>query len=109
MTFTDERGAIEDLVGPVDCITRIFTAKGAVRGNHVHEHTTQWTFVISGVLLIASAGKREMVHPGEMVVHEPGTPHAWQALTDADCLVFTRGPRGEDYESDTIRLKDPLL
>jgi quercetin dioxygenase-like cupin family protein len=45
-----------------------------------------------------------------MVVEEPGVPHAWKALGDTVCLVFTRGPRsGADYESDTTRLDKPLL
>jgi hypothetical protein len=45
-----------------------------------------------------------------MVEHKPGMPHAWKALEDTVCLVFTKGPRsGEGYESDTYRLDDPLL
>ena len=40
----------------------------------------------------------------------PGDPHAWKALEDSECLVFTRGPRsGENYEEDTYRLDTPLL
>jgi quercetin dioxygenase-like cupin family protein len=50
------------------------------------------------------------VGAGEVVKHPPGTPHAWRALEDTECLVFTLGPRsGEDYESDVIRLEEPLL
>jgi hypothetical protein len=47
---------------------------------------------------------------GTLVHHRPGDPHAWRALEDTDCLVFTRGPRsGENYEQDTYRLRNPLL
>jgi quercetin dioxygenase-like cupin family protein len=106
--FEDERGTIEDIIpgGKIDCVTRILTKKGAVRGNHYHKHTTQWTYVVSGRLLVPSGG--EML-PGQMRMDAPGEPHAWKALEDTVCLVFTRGPRGEDYESDTHRLEEPLL
>jgi quercetin dioxygenase-like cupin family protein len=110
--YEDARGVIQDLFDgePVDAVTHITTLKGAIRGNHYHEHTTQWTLVLSGRLLIANPAMQKIVRPGEMVTHVPGDPHAWKALEDASCLVFTRGPRsGADYESDTYRLDEPLL
>jgi quercetin dioxygenase-like cupin family protein len=109
--FEDERGVIEDLFGggPVH-VARIVTHDGAIRGNHVHRHTEQWTLVCSGRLLVASGPGRDLLNPGDMVHHPPGCPHAWQSWADgSECLVFTKGPRGEDYESDTYRLKEPLL
>jgi quercetin dioxygenase-like cupin family protein len=30
--------------------------------------------------------------PGEIVKHDPGVPHAWKAIEDCECLVFTKGP-----------------
>jgi quercetin dioxygenase-like cupin family protein len=124
--FEDERGVIQDLFdGEPVAVTRITTAAGKVRGNHVHKLTTQWTLVIDGLLLVVEAdrpgrfiadarargaGRRRHVLPGEMVQHDPGVAHAWKALSDTDSLVFTRGPRsGEDYETDTYRLDEPLL
>jgi quercetin dioxygenase-like cupin family protein len=108
--FEDHRGVIQDLLGPVDAVTHITTAAGAVRGNHVHHKTTQWTLVLGGRLLMASGdGTAELVG-GDMVEHPPGVPHAWKAIADTDCLVFTKGPRsGEGYETDTHRLEEPLL
>jgi len=107
----DDRGIIEDLIGPVDSVTRIFTKKGKVRGNHVHYATTQWTYVVYGSLLIVTrepgdgAWTSKTYGPGTMACEKPGTAHAWRALTDVTALVFSRGPRsGEDYESDTFRL-----
>jgi quercetin dioxygenase-like cupin family protein len=110
-TFIDERGVIQDLLTePIDAVTRIRTVKGAVRGNHVHRRTTQWTYVLTGSLLVASGDSETIAGPGDMLVDEPGTPHAWKALEDTDCLVFTQGPRsGADYESDTHRLEVPLI
>lgn len=115
-SFADERGFIEDILpGPIDCVTRIMTRAGAIRGNHVHKQTHQWTYLVSGVLrmvLVDATGHRhEHLHGAGHLVHEPpGLPHAWQAVEDTVVLVFTRGPRsGEAYESDTERLVVPLL
>jgi quercetin dioxygenase-like cupin family protein len=112
--FEDERGVIQDLLGPVDAVTEIFTRKGAVRGNHIHRKTTQWTYVVSGCLRMAfEAEGRPFFHeagPGQLVCEAPGVPHAWQALENTRVLVFSRGPRsGDAYESDTVRLEVPLL
>lgn len=119
--FEDNRGIIQDiLAGPIDSVTEIFTYKGAIRGNHVHYHTTQWTYVISGRLQVATPANVQSwgtlvsraVHlmdygPGDLVCDPPGVPHAWKALEDTKVLVFTRGPRsGASYESDVKRL-DP--
>jgi quercetin dioxygenase-like cupin family protein len=109
--FVDDRGWIRDVLRePFDSVTRIFTVKGAVRGNHWHAKTTQYTYVLSGRLEYAEANMlpraaRCVLSSGDMITTEPNFVHAWKALEDADCLVFTRGPRsGEDYESDTFRL-----
>jgi quercetin dioxygenase-like cupin family protein len=108
--FEDDRGVIQDLLGPVDSVTEIFTRAGAVRGNHVHAETVQWTYVVSGKLGVV---RREpggypvacRVGPGELICEAPGVAHAWQALEDTTVLVFTRGPRsGADYEDDVQRL-----
>jgi quercetin dioxygenase-like cupin family protein len=112
--FEDERGVIQDLFGPLDAVTRITTKAGAVRGNHVHHQTIQWTMVLTGRMLIVTAGGGHRVSreygPGQIACERPGVPHAWKALEDTEVLVFTRGPRsGEGYESDTERLKEPLL
>ena len=113
--FEDHRGLIEDLLlGPIDCVTRISTVAGGCRGNHRHNLTQQWTYVISGRLLVVTEDKesrtRREYSPGEMAEERPGIAHAWKALEDTVVLVFTRGPRsGEGYESDTERLKVPLL
>lgn len=110
-SFTDERGVIQDLlVEPVDSVTRIHTVKGAVRGNHVHHRTTQWTYILSGSLLVVSGDSETVAGPGDMLIDLPGVPHAWKALVDTDVLVFTQGPRsGANYESDTDRLEVSLI
>ncbi len=111
--FEDERGVIQDLLGHVDAVTEIFTRAGAIRGNHVHEQTTQWTYVVSGCLIVRWGGEsriERLVIPGEMIEEEAGVPHAWKAVEDTKVLVFTRGPRsGTAYETDTRRLDVPLV
>lgn len=114
--YEDQRGVIRDLLaGPLDGVTEIFTVKGAVRGNHVHAHTTQWTYVVSGRLRVVHAAPggtlSDTEHgPGRLFCEPAGVAHAWQALADTTVLVITRGPRsGAAYESDTVRLERPLL
>lgn len=104
--FEDERGIIQDLLGPVDAVTEIFTRAGYVRGNHVHHKTTQWVYLVSGRMLVSHGGKGERIFgTGERFAEDPGIPHAWLAIEDTWVLVFTKGPRsGEAYETDTERL-----
>lgn len=109
-SYHDDRGDIIDLAEHVDAATLITTAKGAVRGNHIHRRTWQWTYVLTGKLRVAGPAGEGVVGAGEMVLNEPGEPHAWQALEDTTCLVFARGPRaGNGYEDDTERLAERLL
>lgn len=107
----DDRGTIADLFdGQVDAVTRVDTKAGSVRGNHLHKETRQWTYVHSGCLLISTGAETTVVGPGDLVLNEPGEPHAWQALEDTVCIVFVQGPRaGHEYESDTYRLGQPLI
>lgn len=109
--FEDERGVIQDLLdGPIDSVTRIFTRQGAIRGNHIHEHTTQWVYVVSGELLVAEGTEHRLHGDGDFFEERKGLPHAWKAMSDCTVLVITRGPRsGQNYEMDTRRLDVPLL
>jgi quercetin dioxygenase-like cupin family protein len=117
--FEDHRGVIQDLlITPLDAVTEIRTHMGKTRGNHYHKHTTQWTYVVSGKLMVRTRKQGEdaitenVYGPGEMCCEEPRTAHAWYAMEDTTVLVFTRGPRsGDAYESDTYRLgpEDLLL
>src|SRR5450631_2416525 len=109
---TDVRGAITDLLGKVDAVTEITTRKGAIRGNHYHHDTTQWTYVVKGRLRVVTetlpgAPIQGVLRAGELMESPPGERHAWQALVDTTVLVFTQGPRsGADYETDVTRLED---
>ena len=109
--FEDDRGVIQDLLTEaLTSVTEIFTRAGAVRGNHTHYQTIQWTYVVSGQLRVVtrdpSGNMRDRTFgPGDMACERPGVAHAWQAREDCTVLVFTRGPRsGDRYESDVVRL-----
>ena len=48
--FVDDRGEITDIAEnvPFNSLTLITSSKGAVRGNHYHKRTTQYTYIIEG-------------------------------------------------------------
>lgn len=111
--YEDDRGVIQDLiVERLDAVTEIFTRAGAVRGNHVHDETVQWSYIVSGQLRVVSQGpdgaRLDRVHrAGDMICDRPGVAHAWKALEDTVILVFTSGPRsGANYEDDVRRLPE---
>lgn len=109
--FEDARGTIRDLISDeIHSITEITFTPGSVRGNHVHEHTTQWTYLVFGELIMATIDSSKLMEknlsPGDLVVSLPNEPHAFRAITEAKILVFTKGPRsGSNYELDTQRVE----
>ncbi len=115
--FRDHRGDIIDLLEneTITAATIITFTKDAVRANHYHKETRQWNYVLNGTIKIAAQMPDESVQEiimkaGDLVVTEPHERHALKAIEDATLLVLTKGPRGgSEYESDTFRLKEPLL
>jgi quercetin dioxygenase-like cupin family protein len=110
-SFVDDRGIIEDLVvESIDAITRITFTPNAIRGNHFHNETFQWTLVIRGEIdastIVNGVVKTEKFKEGEFFVSRPGEPHAMKAIESSEILVFTRGPRsGISYQTDTHRIQ----
>jgi quercetin dioxygenase-like cupin family protein len=115
--FTDARGAIIDLISDdtIDAVTLITFTPGAVRANHYHERTVQWNYVMSGEILLATqmpGGERveRLLRKGEFAVTREHERHALKAVTNAEVLILTKGPRaGSQYENDTFRLAEPLI
>ena len=113
----DARGYIADILEDevIEHVTMVTTAKGAVRGNHLHRETHQWLYIISGALRYVTRdgdGTLEsgIVAAGEILMTGPLDAHAIEALEDTMMVVMTRGPRGgREYESDTFRLEQPLI
>jgi|SRR6185312_10558148 len=114
--FKDDRGEITDILckEPIDDITLITSKKGAVRGNHYHNETVQFNYMLSGLVKLLTQIPGEKVRavilgPGDLSVSPAGQRHAFVALEDSAFMVFTRGPRGgSNYEQDTYRLATPL-
>lgn len=116
VAFKDARGSIMDILDDVNLnsVTLITNRKGAVRANHFHKKTVQYTFVLSGRLKYVGKGpggrKTAVLKAGDLAVSPPNEAHATEALTDATFLALSHGPRhGKNYEADTFRLAKPLL
>jgi quercetin dioxygenase-like cupin family protein len=105
-SFTDERGIIVDLLD--NChVTLIRSVVGSVRGNHVHNETTQWVYVLHGAMWYywrepSGVVQGHLCTWGDMIETPPGEPHAYRMETNTKLLVLTQGPRkGADYDKDT--------
>jgi quercetin dioxygenase-like cupin family protein len=110
--FEDDRGAITDILQhtPVDSVTLITCNKGAIRANHYHKESVQYSYVLSGQMLAYTQmpeGPLELqtLVEGDMLESPPFERHALHALEDSILLIVTRGPRGgKNYEDDTFRV-----
>lgn len=117
INFEDERGYIRDIIvgKEVDSVGIISFAPDAVRGNHYHKKTVQYTYIVSGRLTYATqkpdgpVETKEVVE-GDLTENPPLESHAFKAIEPSVILQLSKGPRqGDDYESDTFRLEKPLL
>lgn len=123
INYADARGSIRDIFvsSPKDHCAIITFTENAVRANHFHKHSTQYTYVIDGEILLATCVvnqqgqsvdevKTTLLGPGDLVTHPPYHAHAFRALRASTILAFADGMRGgADYESDVFRLKNPLI
>ncbi len=122
-SFKDDRGEIIDIFvkSPKDHCSIITSKKGAVRGNHFHKKSTQFTFIISGKFKLYRATvddegnlkekvRIDIIEKNELIEHPPFESHTLIAETDeAVLLAFACGTRGGNfYEKDTFRLKKKL-
>lgn len=112
--FSDARGDIFDIVEEkVGHIGMVTFKKGAVRGNHYHKESTQYSYVLEGELTLVlsdpDGSNPQEVHlvPDMLSVIPPLTVHTYTALTDARMLDITTLSRTDDgYEMDTVKLGD---
>jgi|TARA_B100001964_G_C14107747_1_gene542345 quercetin dioxygenase-like cupin family protein len=117
IAFKDRRGKIIDLIEDekINSVTLITIRKGATRGNHYHKNTWQWNYIVSGKMKLVTKMpnkkiKKTLLNPGDLALTMPGEFHALIGVKYCKCLVFAKGPRsGRAYESDTFRLKKPLV
>lgn len=113
LSHTDERGYIQDIfqTKTPDATTLIQTVAGGIRGNHVHHETVQHVFMLSGMMFAYSRmpASAQVVRleltPGDLLRHDAGEEHAYEAITDCTFLAFAEGVRkGQNYEADTMRV-----
>jgi dTDP-4-dehydrorhamnose 3,5-epimerase-like enzyme len=112
VVYEDERGTIRDILfnEVIEHVTIISSKKGAIRGNHYHKHTSQYTYVIKGSFKVISQMRDEQIEVGiikqnDLLFTPPMVKHVLISLEDSEILALTRGPRGgKSYESDTFRL-----
>lgn len=99
--YKDKRGIINDIVVGKDwSVTYISFTKGAERGNHYHEKTTQTDYIISGRLLY----NNRPVKRGDIITIAPGERHTYKALEDSEMMSICSGVRvGDNYAKDTFK------
>lgn len=118
IAYQDSRGLILDIFEsePKEHGALITFNKGAIRANHYHKKTTQYTFLVSGTLKMRTAKvdkkgafletiKEDIIKPHMLITHRPFEAHAFEASENATILAFACGLRGgKDYEKDVYRL-----
>jgi quercetin dioxygenase-like cupin family protein len=112
VAFADERGTIADILDgdAVNSVTIITSRAGAVRGNHYHQVSRQYVYVVSGRMRVVTQvpghdAKSVVMEAGDLALALPNERHAMEALDDTVFIVLTSGPRaGRGFESDTWRL-----
>ena len=121
--FVDKRGEIIDVFvnSPKDHCLIVTFAKGAVRGNHFHKKSTQFSFLLSGELDFYFAKvnkkngqlkkiKKKTIKKNTFITHEPYEAHAFRSKKKSILVAFSCGIRGgKKYEKDTFRLKNKLV
>ena len=105
--FTDRRGDIANLLAvPVRHVTLITSRPGAVRGNHVHQTDSHFTYLLSGRAryhqLVDGEGESCPMEAGDMVLTPAGIPHAIIFDEESVLLAFCTADRTAGrYEQDT--------
>jgi len=110
----DERGEIYDLVeGEIRHIGIVTFAPGAVRGQHYHKRSTQYTYVLRGRLELRtraidgpSTVETHVLGPGDLATVPAMTIHVFRALEPSSIMDATTLARGRSgYEEDTVRVE----
>ena len=113
--FRDNRGIIADVIykNQINHIGYISSKKNSIRGNHYHKKTSQYNFVLDGVINYYSKTKKQKkikiikLKKGDLILTKPNEIHAFKTISNKSIfMVFTVGIRGgKDYEKDTYRVE----
>ncbi len=111
----DDRGIIVDLLNEsIEHVGIITSKKGAVRGNHYHKTSKQYTYIFSGsfeVLLrpFDNLEQKEtlILKTGDLIEITPGIVHTFTAIEDSTLIEMDTLSRAlEGYEKDVVRLSN---
>ncbi|MBU6500546.1 MAG: cupin domain-containing protein [Patescibacteria group bacterium] len=111
--FEDVRGKITDILTDGEYVrhTGLITSKAGVkRGNHYHERSMEYLYILRGKLrwISKDLSKKDspvedtILEEGDLLINPPKTAHALVMITDTEILEMSTLPRtGKEYEKDT--------
>ena len=112
VSHEDDRGSISDILQHinVDSVTLITIKEGAIRGNHFHKKSVQYSYVLSGQVIAFiqinnQRVEKAVLNKGDMLESPVMEKHALHGVeANSTLLILTLGPRGgNQYEDDTFR------
>ncbi len=113
--FTDERGAITNILEEPICHVAVITSKkGTIRANHYHPEQIQHVYLLSGKYESVSKDLKVndaevesvVVEAGSLVTTPPMIAHAMRFLDDSVILNLTTGHRhSHEFEKHTKMFK----
>ena len=94
--FRDTRGIIADVIykNQINHIGYISSKKNSIRGNHYHKKTTQYNFVLDGVINYYSKTKKQKkikiikLKKGDLILTKPNEIHAFKTISRKVFLWF---------------------
>ena len=105
--FSDRRGDITNLLAfPTQHVALITSTPGAVRGNHVHQTDSHFTYLVSGrcryTQVVDGLLETCEMNAGDLILTAAGVPHALVAEEDSVFLALCTAQRmGGAYQEDT--------
>ncbi|KKT77456.1 MAG: Cupin 2 conserved barrel domain protein [Candidatus Giovannonibacteria bacterium GW2011_GWC2_44_8] len=110
--FKDKRGSIFDILEvPVSHVGIVTFKKGAVRGNHYHKKSAQYSYILSGKIELTikkineKRARDRILKEGDLTTIPPNMIHTYRALENSSMLDLTTYARGiKGYETDTVRV-----
>jgi|SRR3989338_953530 len=111
--FTDARGSITDVLNEkVNHVGLVITKKDAIRANHYHKLSTQYSYILSGSAEVsvakfdkASRVEKFILNSGDLVTISPLIIHKFKAIEDFIMIdVISESRAGTGYEDDVIRV-----
>lgn len=110
----DARGTISDIVNvSLRHVGLITTEKGAVRGNHYHLQSCQYSYILSGVFEATTAPldqpariTRHILKAGDLIFIPPRHLHRFVAVETAVMVdMISESRAAENYENDVVRVQ----